>query len=185
MRPGFKINHPADVGAMHPKSSGYTCLCFSRDPGVPDNSDLFVRKFCPTGAFTYRTSPFDYSVCAVISIGAQEEMGWPNARRGIALVANEHSFRDVPKVNNPRCFVGPNGFSFASSAKTSISIGFTTGSPQPTPVCDFNFLPKTPNDGFRKPLSCEEVRPIIRPLNQVHFGCVTLPEVTGLAGATS
>lgn len=184
MNTSLPVDHPRDVGWVDPKMFSYACLGLAAFPSLPYETYLLVGQFYPASVLSNSTSSLGHAVSAIVGVGAKEQVRWPNARRSVAFVAYKHSGGDSPEVDNPRGSVSWNDFGLRAPRGNTVSPFVTTSLPQPATIRDFNFVPKSPQERFGKSLSQEEFSPIVRPLNQVHFAWVTLPEVTGLAGAT-
>lgn len=146
--------------------------------------NLFACKFSVTVNFTFGTAPLGSHVSEVEASGSKEKMIWPDAWWSVTCVANAHSWRDLSVMDDPRRDVRMDATSVSRLTHLPVSEVVTTCRPQPTPIRDSNFFPESAHECRRKSLRGEKLCPIVRPLDQVHFDCVALPEVTGLAGAT-
>jgi hypothetical protein len=139
-----------------------------------------ARTFFPFG-FHGKSNPlpaFFPHVLYVIFLSAQPKMLRFAARRIVAIVKDLNVWRNSPIVKNPRKVMGQN---FACAATTFADHSITKlrvpSNPYPAITVERNLGPKTGDDGFGKSLSFKKLRPIVRPLDQVHFDCVTLPAI--------
>ena len=124
------------------------------------------------------------AVLNVLLLRSNEEVIRPDARGIIAAMAHPHSFWKWSISENPGCDVGVYflGSVIGGCPDDPVSVPFVGGIPQPTAVGDDYFIPETGNEVVGKRLLCKEFSPIVGPLNQVHFGCVTLRVVRSTPG---
>lgn len=124
------------------------------------------------------------TVLDILLLSSDKQVVGPYARGIIAVMAHPHSFWKWSISENPGCDVGVYFFGsvIGRCPDDSVSVPFVGSIPQPTAVSDDDFIPETGNEVVGKRLLCKEFSPIVGPLNQVHFGCVTLRVVRSTPG---
>lgn len=192
MRPALATKNACDASRANPKGVGYRYNLFLLyKSSVANFVNLIRSDFRLSVKLTKRSpnksvTPFLNHVVHVGLGCPQKKMGWINAWGIVAMVADQKGLSvKRPQVKNVADEMRQNGWlCWISRTKLSVSPIVPAPRPHPTPIRDFNLLPKPPHDCWGKSLRFEKLRSIVWPFEQLHFVRVALPKVTGLAGAT-
>lgn len=108
----------------------------------PKIQNVICRQLGFDVALPARNVPLSGAILPIRLISAEEKMVGADARRRIAVMANQHAIGDFAKVQNPRKAMRVNHF----RAVPDISISATTAlssKPEPTGICFVDARPIT------------------------------------------
>jgi hypothetical protein len=186
--PPFPGKYPANGGLMNPKPRSNNRVGEALGTKY---TDLFnCRKSKATSPIPFAaiirpsriSSPLGPHIPHIVGLSAEPKVRGSATPWDIARMEDLQSFWDGSIGQNPGRIVGkhtePGSFRPKHpGGNLTVAESGSPCRPQPASRCDLDFDPKALNEIGGKPLRGEVGLRIVRPLDQVHFDCVTLSGV--------